>query len=274
MGAAQAESVAACDENGANKLKRWGAFVFDINWLSEGLGASLLAACVSTAGLLSMAALGDWGKRHSSYFSAFAIGVLLVAVIFHIAPEAYEFDPQFWRYMLAGLFVMIGFGVALWLLSHNGRTQPLIALGYVSIIALGFHSFVDGLIYAATFHAEFFTGTLATGALLLHEFPEGVIAYFLAREAGLRKISSLVWAFVAASLTTVGGAFAATYYVEEVSAIPFGPMLGLAAGGLLYIIFGHLMPHAARTPKKRGYLFASLGVVVGLISVIAHTFVH
>jgi zinc transporter ZupT len=242
--------------------------------MSEGLAASLAAACVSTTGLLSMAALGDWGKRHGSYFSAFAIGVLLVAVVFHIAPEAYEYDVHFWRYMLAGLFTMAGFGLALWLLSHNGRTRPLIALGYVSIIALGFHSFVDGLIYIATFQGELFTGTLATGALLLHEFPEGVIAYFLARDAGLRPLSSVACAFVAASATTVVGALAASQYVVHMSAMPLGPLLGLAAGGLLYIVFFHLMPHATTTPKKRGYIMASLGVIVGMVSVIAHTFVH
>ena len=54
----------------------------------SGMVASLVAACISTVGLVSMAFLGDWGRRNSAYFSAFAVGVLSVAVIFHLLPES------------------------------------------------------------------------------------------------------------------------------------------------------------------------------------------
>ena len=85
--------------------------------------------------------------------------------------------------------------MALGALSTANATSS-VAIGYASIVALGFHSFVDGLIYEATYHAEVFTGSLATAGLLLHEFPEGIIAYFLARDAGLNQIRSIAWAFI------------------------------------------------------------------------------
>lgn len=239
--------------------------------LEPGLLASLLAALISSAGLLSMAALGDWGRRNSPYFSAFAIGVLLVAVLFHLAPEALSYSSDAINWVVAGFFAMVGVGMLLRLFTDNQRNILGAAFGYASIIALGFHSFVDGLIYEATYHAEFFTGTIATLGLLLHEFPEGVIAYFLARGAGLDRPMSILWAFVAASLTTVAGAYVATAYIERVSALPLGPLLGLAAGGLLYIMIFHLAPHASSTPKKRGYLMASVGVAIGLSAIVLHS---
>lgn len=240
--------------------------------LEPGLLASFLAAAISTAGLLSMAALGDWGKRNSPYFSAFAIGVLLVAILFHLAPEALSYGPDAINWIVAGFFAMVGVGMLLRLFTDGQRNLLGAAFGYASIVALGFHSFVDGLIYEATYYAEFFTGTIATLGLLLHEFPEGVIAYFLARGAGLDRTMSILWAFVAASVTTVAGAYVATSYIERVSALPLGPLLGLAAGGLIYIIVFHLAPHASGTPRKRGYLMASAGVAIALAAIVVHSF--
>lgn len=242
--------------------------MLELGDIAPGVLASLAAAAVSTAGLLSMAALGDWGKRHSAYFSAFAIGVLLVAVLFHLTPESLSYSPTAWRSILGGFFGMLFFGFGLRLLSHNSRNGHGVAIGYASIVALGFHSFVDGLIYEATYHAEVFTGSITTAGLLLHEFPEGVIAYFLARDAGLDRVRSAVWAFIAASLTTVAGAVIASAFIENVNALPLGPMLGLAAGGLIYIMVFHLGPHASLTPKKRGYLVASGGVAIALAALI------
>jgi len=242
--------------------------VFANGEIAPGVLASFVAATVSTAGLLSMAALGDWGRRNSSYFSAFAMGVLLVAVLFHLTPESLSYTPHAWRWIVGGFLLMSGIGLALRFLTSTGKNGHGFALGYASLIALGFHSTVDGLIYEATYHAEVFTGSLATAGLLLHEFPEGVIAYFLAREAGLNSLQSTFWAFVTSSVTTVAGALAAASYVESVTALPFGPMLGLTAGFLAYIMIFHLAPHASLTPYKRGYAVASFGVAIALAAVV------
>ena len=242
--------------------------MFELGEIAPGVIASIVAAAVSTAGLLSMAALGDWGKRHSAYFSAFAIGVLLVAVLFHLTPEALSFSNAAWRSIAGGFFGMLALGYGLRLLSQNTGRGHGIAIGYASIAALGFHSFVDGLFYEATYHAEIFTGSIATAGLLLHEFPEGVIAYFLARDAGLDKVRSTVWAFIAASLTTIAGAVIASSFIENVNSLPLGPLLGLTAGGLLYIMVFHLGPHASLTPHKRGYIVASAGVIIALAALI------
>lgn len=253
---------------GLREKNRGGASVIELGDMAPGVLASLAAATVSTVGLLSMAALGNWGKRHSAYFSAFAIGVMLVAVLFHLTPESLSYSPTAWRSIAGGFFGMLALGYGLRLLSHNSRNGHGVAIGYASIVALGFHSFVDGLIYEATYHAEFFTGSLATAGLLLHEFPEGVIAYFLARDAGLDKARSTAWAFISASLTTVAGAVVASAFIENVNALPLGPLLGLTAGGLIYIMVFHLGPHASLTPNKRGYAVASVGVIIALAALV------
>lgn len=215
-----------------------------------------------------MAMLGDWGKRNSSYFSAFAMGVLLVAVILHLGPEALVGSFSNWRWIAIGLCGMASIGVGLRLISTSQRVGHGLAIGYASIAALGFHSFVDGLIYEATYLDELFTGWLATAGLLLHEFPEGVIAYFLARDAGLNSPQSVAWAFITASLTTVAGAVVASGFAGDIAHADLGPLLGLTAGTLIYIMIFHLGPHASLTPKRRGYVVASLGVVVAVFAIL------
>ena len=56
-------------------------------------------------------------------------------------------------------------------------------------------------------------------------------------------------------------------------------MLGAAAGALIYVLIVHLGPHAAKTPNKRGYELAALGVMVGTGAIIiehlgGHAHVH
>ncbi len=229
---------------------------------------SMIAAVISTVGLLSMAALGDWGRRNSPYFSSFAIGVLLVAVIFHIVPQALDLSAGSWRWMAAGFIVMGLIGCILWVLPRQEASRASLAFGYASVIALGVHSFFDGAVYVASFHDDNFTGWLTTLGLFFHEFPEGVIAFFLLREAGQNALGATWWAFVTASLTTIAGTLASAYFIGFATQTPLSAMLGVTAGGLFYIILFHLTPHAAATPKGRAYLTASIGVVIALLAII------
>lgn len=236
--------------------------------LYSGIMAATIAAGMSTIGLLSMAVLGDWGRRNSPYFSAFAVGFLLVAVFFHLVPEAMEESDHALRWMGGGFFAMGAIGLALRASTKRSEAGKDLAFGFASILALGTHSLIDGVIYESTFQETVFTGGIATFGLLLHEFPEGVIAFFLLREAGMDRYAAGFWAFVAASLTTIIGAIVATFYYQNVADIPIGVLLGLTAGGLLYILVFHLGPHARFTPKRRGYYVAALGVAIALAAII------
>lgn len=238
--------------------------------ISSGLLASTFAALVSTVGLLTMAAVGDWGRRNSAYFSAFAIGVLLIAVFFHLAPEAIVESPSAWIWIIVGLGVMSVIGVSLRTYASRRVEGQDLTFGYASMIAIGSHSFMDGVLYQTAFHDDLFTGGLATLALLLHEFPEGVIAYFLLREAGMKTVTASVWAFVTASLTTPLGAIGGAYVLDAVPGLKVSTLLGLTAGGLIYLMAFHLGPHAALTPRRQGYLYTGLGIIVGLAAVILH----
>lgn len=234
-----------------------------------GLNASLLAASISVAGIFAAARFGAWVQQNSSYLSAFAVGLLTVAVMFHLIPEAIEHargEALSWVAIGFAGMVLVGITVQV---SVNGRAEgAALTFGYASIIALAIHSLLDGVIYAASFQEEPFTGWLATGGLLFHEFPEGVIAFFLLHQAKIGMVRSIVLAFIAAAFTTVAGTIGANALLDLTGGLPLAAMLGGAAGGLIYVLIVHLGPHASEAPNKRGYPIASIGVVVGTIAVV------
>ncbi|MEM8770936.1 MAG: ZIP family metal transporter [Pseudomonadota bacterium] len=245
--------------------------MFGVTANIDGLYASLLAGAISTIGILSVRAFGAAAERNSSYFSAFAVGLLSVGVVFHLIPEALDSSSFATGWIAGGFALMVLIGIGVELATSRGPHGAALSFGYASIIALAAHSFLDGVIYASAFGGEVFTGWMTTGGLLLHEFPEGIIAYFLLAQAGLSKMRSTILAFLAASGTTVAGAVLANTVVAALGDVPITALLGAAAGALIYVLIVHLGPHAAKAPRKRGYLFAQLGVAVGALALIVHS---
>ena len=237
-----------------------------------GLLASLIAAGMSTFGIVAMAAFSGWAQRNSAYCSAFAVGLLTVGVLFHLIPEAVSLSNLALSWVAAGFAVMVLVGIAVQTAVSRGPQGAALTFGYASIIALSAHSFLDGAIYAASFQEEIFTGWLATGGLLFHEFPEGVIAYALLIQAKLPPTRAFILDFIAAAITTVAGTIAALSLISLTSELPIAAMLGAAAGALIYVLIVHLGPHATKTPNKRGYDIAMLGVIAGTIAIIFDNF--
>lgn len=234
----------------------------------DGLAASIAAAAISTAGIAAAAMFGAVMERNAGYFSAFAVGLLSVAVALHLIPETLDYSFGSIGWVFGGFAAMVLIGIVIQLLFNRGPEGAALTFGYASIIGLAAHSFLDGVIYAVAFKDDLFTGWIAAGGLLTHEFPEGVIAFFLLAQAGLSRVNSVIVAFIAASLTTIGGTLLANAAVWMTDGPPMAAMLGTAAGALIYVLIVHLGPHAFRAPKKRGYLFAQLGVAVGVAAIV------
>lgn len=244
----------------------------DVNLL-YGLPASGLAAVTSLAGVLAVSRHSRWAERNSAYISAFAVGLLSVGVLFHLIPEALEASVMALSWVAGGFAIMVLVGIAVQASVDQRVDGAALTFGYASIIALAFHSFIDGVIYAAAFRAdEAFTGWITVSGLLLHEFPEGVIAYFLLNRAGLSTRRSIALAAAAASATTVLGALASNLLLAYAASPPISSMLGAAAGALIYVLIVHLGPHAANAPKRRGYAAAQFGVFVGVAAVALHAY--
>lgn len=236
--------------------------MFGANVFEAGISASIIAALISTAGITAAAVRSDWARDKIGSISAFAVGMLTYAVLFHLLLESFASSPLAIAWVLAGFAGMVVIGVAAQFAVNQSSDGPAIVFGYASIFALGIHSFVDGFIYASVFQNDIFTGWFSVIGLMLHEFPEGVIVFSLVIAAGLGGIRAIAVAILTASITTVVGAIVGRAILQFGISPPEYVLLATVAGALIFVLLIQLMPHAAKAPNKSGYLWAMAGVTV------------
>jgi zinc and cadmium transporter len=229
------------------------------------LSASLLAAVVTTIGIYVIRHFEGWGRRNSTYFACFAAGVLISVSFLHIVPKSIGMNEQAPLYLLAGYLFMHLFNrfVTAYVCDKN----PEFAIGLVPLLGIGFHSFLDGVVYSITFTVSILTGILATIGMILHEFPEGIITYLLLIRGGGSPKQSLVLAFLAAGLSTPLGTLLSYPMISRIESSVLGALLSVSAGALIYVGATHLLPEAERQPAKYSLvaLFAGILVAVGII---------
>ena len=225
---------------------------------------ALAAASVTTIGLLAVAARSAWSLKYANLFALAAGGMLVSLVILHIAPEALATSAR------APLFILIGFfgGLLLHYGLRNmvsGRTGALVLTGVMPVVAIGLHSFLDGAVYTVMFAHSVDMGLRATLALILHEFPEGVIAFALMRGAGASNRTAFVTAFLAAGLTTPLGAAIFLPFSGNLDGDVLGELFALSAGLLLFVGTGPLLAHLETERPVRSFPALAAGIALAAI---------
>jgi zinc transporter ZupT len=228
------------------------------------LGASTLAAVVTTIGIYVIRRFERWGRENTIYFICFAAGVLISVSFLHIIPKAFSMNAHAPAYMFAGYISLHLFNRFINAFVCDKSSDEQYGIGLVPMLGIGFHSFIDGIIYSITFTVSIFTGVLAATGMVLHEFPEGIITYLLLIRAGFEIRTALLLAFVAAALTTPLGMLVSYPYISKIDSALLGALLAFSAGALVYVGATHLLPQA-ETEHKRYSLFAlAAGILVAL----------
>lgn len=243
------------------------------NPLLAPLFLSFLAAFVATVGLLVVAMRSDWSKRYAHLFAVMASGILLTMVIAHLAPEAIKGHEQAPWFMLGGFFLGLLIHDALRLILPISDARSL-AAGLTPLIAIAIHSFLDGMIYTVTFSKGFEIGLYSTLGLVVHEFPEGIIAFALLRGAGLSNRLSFGLAFLAAAATTPFGTVVAIPLTSQMEEHGLALLFAVSAGLLLFVSTGPLMAHMREDKPIRTLPALALGVVIALIVAQSHFASH
>ena len=225
----------------------------------------LIAAFVTTVGLIVVAQKSYWSERHAALFALAAGGMLLTLTLTHIAPEAIERSPNAWRLILGGY--LAGLFLNFTLTSFFGdETAGLSRIGAATpVIAIAIHSFLDGIIYSVTFAASFEAGVFASLSLILHEFPEGVIAFTVLRRFGFANRQAFLYAFLAAAATTPAGVIASGPFIYSLGQETVGNLFAISAGLLLFVATGPLMAPLKTHPPVRSLMAISAGVIVALL---------
>lgn len=231
-------------------------------------GASMLAALVTAIGIYTVRHFEAWGRKYSIYFVCFAAGVLISVSFLHIIPKSFEMSANAPAFLLIGFVLLHLFNRFITAFVCERGTSPDIGIGLVPTIGIGFHSFIDGVVYSITFTVSAFTGALAATGMVLHEFPEGIITYLLLLRGGFSKKASLVLAFVAASISTPLGMLVSWPYISQIDKPLLGTLLSLSAGALVYVGATHLLPQAEKEQRKYSLCALGAGILVAVLIVL------
>ena len=199
------------------------------------IAASATACAVTTSGIFVIRRFGTWARRNITYFACFAAGVLIAVSFLHIVPTAFAMSPQAPTYLFAGYLLMHVFNRFLTAYVCDKPETADYALGLVPLIGIGFHSFLDGVIYSVSFTVSIFTGLLVALGMVLHEFPEGIVTYTLLVHSGFSERRSFLLAFLAAAVTTPLGTLVSYPFISRIDAPLLGLLLALSAGALIYV---------------------------------------
>jgi zinc and cadmium transporter len=226
--------------------------------------ASVLAACVTTAGICAIRRFEAWGRRNTTYWACFAAGALISVSFLHIIPTSFSMAAHAPVYLLAGYLFLHVFNRFITAFVCDRPATAEYAIGLVPLLGIGFHSFIDGIIYSVTFSVSIFTGVLAAIGMVLHEFPEGIVTYVLMVRAGFSDRKAFLLSFLAAALTTPLGTLASYPVISRIDRPILGVLLSLSAGALVYVGATHLLPRAETEPRRYSLLALAAGITVAI----------
>ena len=200
---------------------------------------------------------------------SFATGAMLGAAFLDLMPEAIgkaSPDTVFGSVLIGLMIFFLMEKFLYWYHCHEGECD-VHQFTYLNLFGDGIHNFLDGVIIAAAFLSGTSLGVITTIAIILHEIPQelgdfGVLVY-----GGFTKVKALIYNFLTA-LTAVAGAVAGYFFLEKIEGItPF--MIGIAAGGFIYISCTDLIPELNKERSVKRSIQQFLLIILGIGVILA-----
>lgn len=232
--------------------------------------AVLVVSLISFVGVLSLVFKKQLLHKLLPSLVSFAAGAMLGAAFLDLFPESLEVAGESaFVYVLTGMIVFFAIEkIFYWYHCHAGACEThkkgIKTFSLMNLVGDGVHNFIDGIVIATTFLADFSLGMVTTLAVILHEIPQefgdfGILVY-----GGFTPLRALFFNFLSA-LTAILGALGAYYFTgifENLTTV----LLPFATASFIYIASADLIPelHHEQTAKgtfRQIFLFI-LGVLV------------
>ena len=194
-------------------------------------------------------------------------GILLSVVFIEILPHAWEQNT-----VTSGWGALFGFALfyTMETLTMSDSCPEYLEncsvhlLGWTALLALFFHSFIDGLNLSISFSAGTLAGTAIGSAVMLHKLIDGFTLTSLLVGGGYTRKNVFIALLLIALATPLGGFFG-LWNLSVLSPSLLAGLLGFAAGSFVYIGASDIPTRLHKTDDK-GCLFF---FIVGLVAITA-----
>ena len=140
------------------------------------------------------------------------------------------------------------------------KANNLLKTGIIVSIGLAIHNFPEGLAIGSGFEASMKLGLSLALAICLHDIPEGISMAVPMKNGGM-KISKVIFYVILSGITTGIGAFFGAI-VGSISQEVISICLSFAAGAMLYIVSGELIPESNQLYHGK---MTAIGNMIGFI---------
>ncbi|WP_310447997.1 ZIP family metal transporter [Thiobacillus sp.] len=253
------------------------------------LAVILIATAAGSVLSLLLAAALAFSARPSwiPVLVSYAIGALLGASLLEVLPEAVEMGGEIetvGQAVLGGILMFFLLEkLVLWRHCHDevceahgshghghdhGRSGAMIMVGDT------FHNFVDGIIIAGAFIADFRLGVVTTLAIIAHEIPQEIGDFLILLHSGYTRTRALLLNFLSGVATLVGALIG--YFALSMLQGWTPVLLGLAGASMLYVAMSDLIPGLHKRAEIGATLqqLALIGLGIGSVALIGHLIGH
>jgi len=242
-------------------------------------------AGMGIGGLLT-ALFGSKSDKLIGIFLSFSGGVMISIAFVELIPEAVQLSSI--AIMVVGLFIGAALVFALHYLmdniSHTGgkskvhdsfaeyfhsgdiisKKSNMLRSGMIMIFAISLHNIPEGLAMGAAGNYDAALGLTLAIIIGLHNIPEGMAVSAPLILGGLSKLKAVVITLLAGATTVLGAAVG--ILIGSISETAVALSFGAAAGAMLYVVLGEILPQSIVMSKDRiPTIFAFLGMVVGML---------
>ncbi|MEM2878765.1 MAG: ZIP family metal transporter [Candidatus Hadarchaeales archaeon] len=228
--------------------------------------ATFFVSLISLAGAVTLVLSEKMLRRLLLVLVGFSAGALIGGAFLHLLPETIEGVAEgqlinVFLVLISGFVLFFVMEKLLWRHCHE-RKCPIHTFAYLNLLGDGVHNFIDGLIIAASFIANFQLGLVATLAVAAHEVPQelgdfGVIVY-----GGIKPKKALSMNFLTALAAVAGGILG--YWLNPHLGNLMIFLLPLAAGGFLYIAASDLVPELHKERERTRVVASFFAFILGI----------
>ena len=196
---------------------------------------------------------------------------MIAVVSFNLIPEAMQIAgiSQVILGILAGIIIMI---ICELLVNKKfskaeRKGDSLLKTGIIISIGLAIHNLPEGLAIGSGFGASVVLGYSLAIAIALHDIPEGISMAVPMKQGGMRAGKILFYVFLSGVTTGIGACIGAI--IGGISENIIAMCLSFAAGAMLYIVSGELIPECNKLYKgKMNAIGNIIGFILGLYTTI------
>ena len=207
-------------------------------------------------------------NKFLSFILSFAGGLMMAVICFDLIPESLGISKI--SQTIIGIFIGIIIMIICEILvdrkfntknnSSYDKKSTLLRTGIIVSLGLAIHNVPEGLAIGSGFDASINLGYALAIAICFHDVPEGISMALPMKNGGMKIYKIMIYVILSGFATGIGALIGAI--IGKVSEQIIAICLSFAAGAMLYIVSGELIPESNKLYSGK---ISTIGNIIGFV---------